>query len=390
MRRSALLMAGVVLLASCQNSATDSVKQEVLSFILNDSTRANIPLDAQGEAWTIRNGGEVIQLPQVTSAHYHVPVFNGSIVMRSESEGVWIDSLRPANENGSYQVQLERRHEAIIASEPVSGTWDVWFGESSHIQEGDARAQLDLQVAGTEINGTMRTPTGDYRFLSGSFDGKTLKLQTFDGAHLFRFDATAENGMWTNGNFYSGNHYHVGWSGRPAEPWPTTDAVEKIHPDLDSLIVRCIDRNGNPVTQSLLPATGQVKVVDILGTWCPNCMDEVRLLTSMNGDHLDRLSVAFERPKEAETAYERIDAFAAEMNVDWDVQLGGSASKTEAAAAFPFLNEVISFPTTLFIQHNGTVHIHSGFNGPATGEHYVSEKAAFKRYSTPLTSLENH
>lgn len=390
MRTVALLLGWTVLLASCQNTETHSMKREVLSFVLNDSTRACVPLDVQEDVWEVQNGGEAIQLPQVASNRYHVPVFNGSIVMHSETEGVWIDSLRPENENGPYQVQLERRFEDVAVNAPVSGTWDVWFGDNSLTQEGAARAQLDLKVAGQEIHGTMRTPTGDYRFLSGSFDGHTLALQTFDGAHLFRFDATAEDGLWTHGNFYSGNHYYVAWSARPADPWPTTEAIEAIQPDADSLFVRCIDRNGNPVTKSLLPAAGQVKVVDVLGTWCPNCMDEVRLLTSLSGPHLDRLSVAFERPKDARAAYDRIEGFADEMNVEWEVILGGAASKAVAAAAFPFLDEVISFPTTLFIQHDGTVHIHSGFNGPATGEHYQSEQATFARYSAPITSLESH
>ena len=38
-------------------------------------------------------------------------------------------------------------------------------------------------------------------------------------------------------------------------------------------------------------------VVDVLGTWCPNCYDEVRLIKSLKERHEDVLflSVAFER-----------------------------------------------------------------------------------------------
>ena len=116
-------------------------------------------------------------------------------------------------------------------------------------------------------------------------------------------------------------------------------------------------------------------------------MDEVRLLTALPMEHADQLSVAFERPDSAAEAYERLDAFRSEMGMEWDVVLGGKASKQVAADAFPFLDQIISFPTTLFIQHDGTVHVHSGFSGPATGAAYQEEIAAFQRYSEPVISL---
>lgn len=130
-------------------------------------------------------------------------------------------------------------------------------------------------------------------------------------------------------------------------------------------------------------------MLDVLGTWCPNCMDEVRLLSALPMEQADQLSVAFERPDSAAEAYQRLDGFRSEMEMNWDVVLGGKANKRVAADAFPFLDRIISFPTTLFIQSDGTVHVHSGFNGPATGPAYEEEVAAFKRYSTPAISLGN-
>ena len=162
-----------------------------------------------------------------------------------------------------------------------------------------------------------------------------------------------------------------------------------MNPPADSLFVRLIDEDGNPYERTLLPKEGRVTVLDVLGTWCPNCMDEVRLLAALPMEHADQLSMAFERPDSAAEAYERLNHFRTEMGVDWDVVLGGKASKQVAANAFPFLDRIISFPTTLFIQHDGTVHVHSGFNGPATGAAYEEEVAAFKRYAAPVISLEN-
>lgn len=375
-------------LMACNHENPTTANRRVLSFQLQDSVTADIDVVVADDQWTVYNGVEAIELKASNTQTYHVPVFNGTIHLDSPTEGYWIDSLRPGSDIGPYRVDFQLLNLEQRKSQPVSGTWDVWFGESDPATP--ARAQLDLVSAADRIVGTVRTPTGDYRFLSGCFDGKRLVLQTFDGAHLFRFDADMDGGNWSNGRFFSGNHYQTTWSGAPAEPWAQEVGLEQLKPPLDSLIVRYFDEEGAPQTQDLMPEQGRVSIVDILGTWCPNCMDEVRLLRQLNGSSAKLLSVAFERPESPEKAYQRIESFKHEMGVSWDVLWGGKANKQTAADAFPFLDQVISFPTTLFIQSDGTVHVHSGFNGPATGQRYLEEQAAFALHSTPTTSLESH
>lgn len=383
--RGFFLVLTVAFLAAC---GTREPSPNRLVFALNDSVQANFPLTINDSAWVVNNGGEAIQLNQTASNTYHVPVFNGTLTLASTSAGYWTDSLRPATENGAYRVPFTLTDAASTNSnQPIAGCWNVWFGANNAEQAGTADAQLDLRSSNGQVEGTMRTPTGDYRYLAGHFDGEQLVLQTFDGAHLFYFSATFTNDQWTGGHFYSGNHYHTTWSAAPAEPWESSVALAQLKPPADSLFVRLIDAEGNSYNRALIPTEGRVTVLDVLGTWCPNCMDEVRLLTALPMEHADQLSVAFERPDSAAEAYERLDAFRSEMEMEWDVVLGGKASKQVAADAFPFLDQIISFPTTLFIQHDGTVHVHSGFNGPATGAAYQEEIAAFQRYSEPVISL---
>lgn len=389
MRRFSLVLA-VALLAACGTPSEQAQSPERLVFVLNDSIQACFPLTVSDSAWVVSNGGEAIQLNQTTEDTFNVPVFSGTLTLASASTGYWTDSLRPETETGAYRVPFRLTEAtATNASEPIAGCWNVWFGASSTEQEGTADAQLDLRSDKGQVEGTMRTPTGDYRYLAGQFDGSELTLQTFDGAHLFYFGATFIDNRWTRGHFYSGNHYHTAWSAAPAKPWDSGVVLEQLNPPVDSLFVRLIDAGGTPYQRSLLPPKGRVTVLDVLGTWCPNCMDEVRLLSALPMEHADQLSVAFERPDSAAEAYQRLGGFRSEMGMNWDVVLGGKANKRVAADAFPFLDRIISFPTTLFIQSDGTVHVHSGFNGPATGAAYEEEVAAFKRYSTPAISLGN-
>ena len=368
------------------------VENQFVEFVLNDSTRAVFPIQRELDSWQIQNGAEVLVLERVNDTVYRVPVFGGSLATGEAqlNQGVWTDSLRPKKNGYPYQVPFEITTRTTRSeSAAIEGTWDVWFGEGD---ENDvATSQLDLTSTEAGVQGTIRTPTGDYRYLSGTFLGGVLTMQTFDGAHLYCITGVWEDGNWTLGSFYSGNHYRVSWQGKKADPWSKKDSIRMLSVPLDSLFVRVVDPGGAPVEIPLVPDGEMPLVVDILGSWCPNCMDEVRLLKEIvqpNGNQM--LSVAFERPDSPLNAYERIQSFQSEMQMDWVIYLGGKANKQVAADAFPFLDQVISFPTTLFVHRDGTVYVHSGFNGPATGALYEQEVAVFKRYLAPLTSLENH
>jgi len=380
-----------VVVAFCSGCGSSN-SSESIHFQLNDSTEAVFQIDRQAQQWLLSNGDDTLALPRIADQLFGVPVFNGSIQLTSENHGFWTDSLRPTNEDGEfYQVdfQIEPNTEHA-SSDSISGTWDVWFDASPG--ETAATAQLDLTSTETGVSGTIRTPTGDYRYLSGHFHQQQLHLQTFDGAHLFSIDAQREENQWINGHFYSGNHYHTFWSGVEASAWPIQEGTEVFGVPMDSLYVRVVNRTGHLENLSLIPDTGQTLVVDILGSWCPNCMDEVRLLKEIHdAGQTQLISIAFERPEDVQEAFERMDEFKVLMEIPWDLYLGGRANKTIAANAFPFLEKVVSFPTTLFIQHDGTVTVHSGFNGPATGDRYTTEQATFKRLSqsTIATSLEN-
>jgi hypothetical protein len=49
------------------------------------------------------------------------------------------------------------------------------------------------------------------------------------------------------------------------------------------------------------------------------------------------------------------------------------------------LNHVWSYPTTIFIDKKGQVRkIHTGFNGPATGQKYVNFKKDFEDFVNQL------
>jgi len=89
------------------------------------------------------------------------------------------------------------------------------------------------------------------------------------------------------------------------------------------------------------------------------------------------VSVAFERSV-GDGALKRIADFKEELQLPWEVLLGGVANKKTADSTLSFMGGVKSFPTTAFIPIEGDLVVHSGFSGPATGESYEEEVMFFR------------
>ncbi len=63
----------------------------------------------------------------------------------------------------------------------------------------------------------------------------------------------------------------------------------------------------------------------------------------------------------------------------------GTSDKKKANEKLPMLNHVLSYPTTIFIDKKGKVRkIHTGFNGPATGDKHIAFKKEFESYIEAL------
>jgi thiol-disulfide isomerase/thioredoxin len=385
-RLGRLCILGLALHAmSCTTATqTNSPSLYVATFATDPATE--ILVAHEGGTWVVRNGEERVTLIQRDENTYEVPVFQGSWVGAWEKDvwkGVWTDSLRPNN----YRVPLEIRplpaQTTSTTLKPETSAWDTSEG------------LLMLRSRGDSVWATMSTPVGDYRFLSGKIDGKKLVFSNFDGSHLFRFEATMRGDSLVAGSFLSGTHYQTTFEGvkRPSPHITWHSATQ--NPVSDECQIQGVLPSGKEdvwTIERLLSEGKTGLVVDIMGTWCPNCMDETRLLQSLHAENpgVQFLSLAFERQTDS-LALRRIDSFQRHMGLEWPILLGGRANKKEAAAALSFLDTLHSFPTTVFWPVEGDPVIHKGFNGPATGEGYDVEISFFRSQLARLNGRsENH
>lgn len=223
--------------------------------------------------------------------------------------------------------------------------------------------------------GTIMTTTGDSRYLQGTYDGTTLELHSFDGTKAYILRATFEDKATMKGQTWSGPTSTDTFTAtaNPSVTLPDDLAQTRAlsRPDLDTLAFQ--NAEGQLIPLSTLidgPA-----VINVFGTWCPNCNDAAALMKHFDETYRARglrvVGLAYELRGDHAQDWPRVESFRARNAISYPLLLAGVSKKELASTTLPFLDEVRSFPTTIFIDRHGNVRaVHSGFAGPATGEHH--------------------
>ena len=244
---------------------------------------------------------------------------------------------------------------------------------------------------GNYAEGTFLTPTGDYRYLEGNVVNNKLHLSTFDGNHAFLFIAEKKDDSTLVGDYWSGKSSHETWTAVKNDNavMPNAEALTFLKEGYDKIEFSFPDLNKNMISPSDEKFKDKVLILQIFGTWCPNCMDETKFLSQWYKDNKDRgieiLGLAYERKADFEYASTRVKKMKDRLKVDYDFVIAGTDDKEKASETLPMLNKVIAFPTTIFIGKDGKVkHIRTGFEGPGTGIYYEQFKERFNQVVSEL------
>ncbi|MEM6700127.1 MAG: TlpA disulfide reductase family protein [Bacteroidota bacterium] len=354
----------------------------------------------------IINGSERIRVDDVTYGHSRVtgkdsiiinfPVFDSYIMAYYEEdviEGKWYVKNRE-----NYSIPFTAFHGegyrfTELKKEPVmniSGNWKTMFEVET---ETPYPAIAELKQDGNYLTGTFRTETGDYRFLEGTIQDNKVYLSCFDGAHAFLFEAKILEDESMIGSFRSGKHYKTLWEAEKDENFQlgSADSLTFLKEGYDKFEFSFENTAGETV--SLADYEGKVKLIQIFGTWCPNCRDEtnylVDYLTKNPNEDLAVIGLGFEKHRDQEKAKAALDRYKAQMNIPYELLLAGYSDKSEASQVLPMLNKVISYPTMIFIDRNNQVRrVHTGFSGPATSK-YEAFVADFEAYVEELLQEES-
>ena len=201
-------------------------------------------------------------------------------------------------------------------------------------------------------------------------------MSTFDGSHAYLFTGQINEEDQLTGAFYSGKHYKTSWIGKKNESFTLRNAysLSSLRNPGEPIDFIFENTEGDMVSLTDEEFDQKPKIISIMGTWCPNCLDESRFLVSYfkNNPELDVevIAIGFERYKDKDKAIGALSRYKSVLDVPYHVLYGGYYNKEEATGQLGFLNEVIAYPTLIFVDRENKVkRIHTGFSGPATDEY---------------------
>ncbi len=149
------------------------------------------------------------------------------------------------------------------------------------------------------------------------------------------------------------------------------------------------DLSGQLVTNKDARFQGKVVLVNITGSWCPNCHDEAPFLEALykkyGKDGLEIVALDFE-PGEQLTNPTRLNAFIKRYGLTYPVLLAGEPK--EAVAKIPQASNLNAWPTTFFVGRDGLVKsVHVGFTSPGSGARDAETRADVESEVVSLLGL---
>ncbi|HTL10764.1 MAG TPA: TlpA disulfide reductase family protein [Chitinophagaceae bacterium] len=345
--------------------------------------------------WYIRNASERIRVTDIQqkgdSMVVQMPLFESQFRIKKSKDGnqlngVWIKggAVRTSVIPFSASKSGQRFPGAAVAMHNISGRWSASFENKNNTDPAIA----EFTQRANYITGTFLNPTGDYRYLEGVVSNDTLQLSCFDGGHAFLFTALIDDQQHIrNGWFYSGASFKQPWHAikNDTATLPEDDVAMYLRPGGEKLHFTFNDLDGKPVSINDARFMNKVVVVQLMGSWCPNCMDETAFLSNYYNKNKDRgvevLSLAYEYSTDRERSVKTLRKFQQRFNVQYPMLITGvtvnDSLRTEKT--LPELTPIKFFPSSVILDKKGNVRkLDTGFNGPGTGDHYLKYKKEFE------------
>lgn len=346
-------------------------------------------------AWYIQNATERIRVTDIKksgdSVIVQMPLFESQFRLKYSNgllEGVWIKGGSVRTQVMPFMATPGKERFAITkpSQKNISGRWATVFTNANGELPEPAIGEFTQQ--GNNVTGTFLTPTGDYRYLQGVVSNDSLYLSCFDGSHAYLFTASIENNKTIKaGKYYSGATAKENWTAEknPKASLPEEASAIYLKPGEERLNFTFNDLDGKPVSINDERFKNKVVVVQLMGSWCPNCMDETAFLSDYYQKNKQRgveiVSLAYEYSTDITRSLKSLRKFQERYNVQYPMLITGvtvnDSLRTEKT--LPQITPIRFFPSSIVIDKKGRVRkFDTGFNGPGTGEHYLQFKKEFE------------
>jgi peroxiredoxin len=262
---------------------------------------------------------------------------------------------------------------AAAPGPPIEGTWIV----QAKSNKGETAWRFIAKESRGRVEATILRVDGDTGTLTGAWAGDRYVLSHFSGARPLRLEVTpqADGSLSLSQNGQPAlvaaraNAARAADIGVPTDPGLHTrmkdpsEAFRFSFPDLDGRIVSHTDERFR----------GKVVLVNISGSWCPNCHDEAPFLSSLYRQYrakgLEIVTLSFEEGDQRANPV-RLRAFNKTYGIEHTVLVPGEPDSLNDKV--PQAENLNAFPTTFILGRDGRVRaIHAGFPSPGSGEFYA-------------------
>lgn len=263
----------------------------------------------------------------------------------------------------------------VTGAPPIGGTWIV----PARGNKGETAWKFIVTQTGAEITAAILRIDGDTGALTGTWhDGKYV-LSHFDGGRPLLLEVTPVDGTKLKLRQNNSTEFEAVRDGAPeakAIGVPDDPAHHTTVRDPNEVFAfNFPDLNGRMVSNDDPRFKGKVLLVNIGGSWCPNCHDEAPFIAALYKKYqsagLEVIGLSFESAEDVQQHdFSRLRAYITEYDIKYTVLVPGAQEQ---------LNEKIpqgvnlnSFPTTFFVGRDGRVRgTHAGFPSPGSGEYYT-------------------
>lgn len=340
---------------------------------------------------TLINGKERIEINEIRAAKGKWIIPLGTYQNYLEFTAISSHSIRGAfvkpNRTPEERIPIQgspgafRRFDGPVkkAEIQLSGKWSMEMIDSSG---NKTEAVLLLDQSGSSLNASIMTKTGDYRYIDGYVAGSEFETAAFDGVFNFVFRGKLDGKKITGEMLGKSITKFTAYRDEKASlPDPTqqtqVETIEFSFPTTDGRTVSLADYKGKPV------------IIQIFGSWCPNCIDELSFLAPWYEKNKSRgvkvVALSFEYALTPEDARKHLAMVVKKRAIPYPVLLAGTSKDDSPANKLPGIKNFISFPTTIFLDKKHRVFkVHAGFNGPGTGLYYDEFKTMFEKTISEL------
>jgi thiol-disulfide isomerase/thioredoxin len=332
---------------------------------------------------------------------------NGSLVLNFDSYAAKLEAkLQNGALVGQYGPMLKKNFPVMAhrrsaettssaAAPSINGLWEVGVKSSKGEQ---AWRLIVQQKSASNVSAAILRVDGDTGALTGSYKDGHFVLSHFSGGRpaLMILTPAADGTLAIDMTDLHGKSQLTATRPEVARakglPPPTDpDHHTTVKDATEPFRFSAPDLNGKIVSNTDGRFQGKVVLVNITGSWCPNCHDEAPFLAELyrkyRSQGLEVVALSFEEEDQLKNPV-RLRAFMKEYGIDYTVLLGGTQDERDTKLTQPV--NLNSWPTTFFLGRDGRVRfVHAGFPGPASGELY--RQASHEFYSQVESLLaENH